>query len=825
MSITNVSSTRQMVIDGLLDIENPFKGPRSYEEQDLNTFYGREEEVAKLFQLIRIDVLSIVYSKSGIGKSSLLKAGLMPTLRSNDYLPIYIRPDYSNKALNLREFIVSQIAVSIERMNKVSNGGYKFYEPTDNETLFEYFHRNPFYKNISIEKDFSNEEEIESKVKILKPVLIFDQFEEIFTIGATNEHVHNFIADDLACLIEKKTPPSVINKLEGAPDGEGKLLQFQSTQKNYSIVFSFREEYFSNLEALADNIPSVFYSNSRVRLTAFNADVAKEIILRTSQFTIPADVIESLIKIITGGKSHAAKAKKDIEVEPFLLSLICFQLYPGIASNDEKTIERIKGTDSLLVDEILKDYYESSLKEMPETVRVFVEEELLTDKGNRTLHAVDDAEAKLGSGYTDRLVNEYRLLRKEEFLDSQHLEIIHDRLTPVILKSRNERRARETDAQLRAKLEEQKKKQEEEHEKEQLEFEKRNAEKLRLKAEEQRQQIQEDAKRQIEEAIIITRQTLGDQFERDLETLRQQHAISKQQIEEEKKTAVDNALQASEVARESLLEKLKRAENDFYRELDNKEKAQQEAIEYRQKSYNIRFLEAEVQQTKEQNKYLDGRTTQLRRRNNITMLVLIVLSTLSVTIVAMSFFTYNSNVQDKKVLVDTIRNLNIRYESMQQQYLAVSGAYNRAINATGTPQDSLLQLQLAALNRDGANKNDLLDSLKSVTNSKNSDIIYYKNHWYTTTDSLNLAYNKLEILNNTLDKITDSLAVFEDKASKLEDAVKQLPYDVVQTSHKDVDKLYSYIGSYSTAVGADCKELKYRIGQLSRNVQKEKNGR
>jgi hypothetical protein len=191
---------------------NPFKGPKSYEEQDSYAFYGRGDEISKLFQLIRLNVLTILYSQSGVGKSSLLRAGLMPTLRHSDYLPIYIRPHYGNTELNFFEFIVNQISVSIDKMTAASTHteyGYTFSRPTEDETLFEYFNRNPFYKYVPIEGE-TNKAEVSSLI----PVLIFDQFEEIFTIGNANQNLYSFLKDELSYLIENNIPPSVTTKLD-----------------------------------------------------------------------------------------------------------------------------------------------------------------------------------------------------------------------------------------------------------------------------------------------------------------------------------------------------------------------------------------------------------------------------------------------------------------------------------------------------------------------------------------------------------------------------------------------------------------------------------
>ncbi len=67
-----------------LNVENnPYKGLQSYDEKDSNLFFGREEQIEKLFQKIvdNNQQMTLVLGASGTGKSSLMKAGLLPRLR------------------------------------------------------------------------------------------------------------------------------------------------------------------------------------------------------------------------------------------------------------------------------------------------------------------------------------------------------------------------------------------------------------------------------------------------------------------------------------------------------------------------------------------------------------------------------------------------------------------------------------------------------------------------------------------------------------------------------------------------------------------------
>ena len=59
---------------------NPYRGLESYDARDSGLFFGRAEAVDQLEPLVRGHRLTVVLGASGTGKSSLVKAGLLPRL-------------------------------------------------------------------------------------------------------------------------------------------------------------------------------------------------------------------------------------------------------------------------------------------------------------------------------------------------------------------------------------------------------------------------------------------------------------------------------------------------------------------------------------------------------------------------------------------------------------------------------------------------------------------------------------------------------------------------------------------------------------------------
>ena len=67
--------------------ENPWLGLFSYSEETRAYFHGRDEEGAELARRVQRKLLTVLFGQSGLGKTSLLRAGLVPRLRERGLLP------------------------------------------------------------------------------------------------------------------------------------------------------------------------------------------------------------------------------------------------------------------------------------------------------------------------------------------------------------------------------------------------------------------------------------------------------------------------------------------------------------------------------------------------------------------------------------------------------------------------------------------------------------------------------------------------------------------------------------------------------------------
>ncbi len=425
-----------------LDSENPWPGLESFGESAHDYFFGRDRETESLLNHVRDASVTVLYGRSGLGKTSLLRAGLFPALREENFLPVYVRLELQegSKALSLQlhQSVYDSIRASVPDALL----------PTEDESLWEYLHR----------KDF---ELWSAQNYPLTPVIVIDQFEELFTLG---ERVPDLVRDfmnDLGDLAENRIPADVADRID---NDEAEADRFQLRSHNYKLLITLREDFLPHLEEWSQLIPAL--KRSRVRLLPLRADKAFDAVYKPATNLMSAGLAERVVRIVAGEDLGRNRGSASIDgdrsdrrgalgVEPALLSLFCREL------NEERKRRGQSEFDEHLVEDakrdILANYYLSCVRDLPPGVAEFIESELITEKGFRDSYTREDAvPSRLTEDELSRLIGS-RLLRLEEYHGAQRIELTHDVLTGVVREHRDRRRAEAEKAALatRAKQEKQ----------------------------------------------------------------------------------------------------------------------------------------------------------------------------------------------------------------------------------------------------------------------------------------------------------------------------------------------------------------------------------
>jgi WD40 repeat protein len=413
----------------MVSAENPWPGLLSFREADQRWFQGRREETAELLQHIKRERLTVLFALSGLGKSSVMQAGLFPAVRREDIFPVYIRLDHAPQSPDLRFQVLEIIAQAGAEANVTVPA------PRPGATLWEYFH--------SVDTEFW------SGSRRVLPLLVFDQFEEIFTLGKSPERAKSSedLLDELADLAEGTTPAAVQNRWAVRPETQDDYTDEGEFKLLISIREDFLPEYFDQRRRIA-GVPQ-----KRYRLRQLSGEGALAAVSQARDL-IDETVAEQIVRYVAAGDrlGHGrGRPLKDLDVEPALLSVVCRELNSRRRERGEAKISAdfLEGNQ----EQVLNDFYTRSLEGMPAPVRRFVEEGLITVGGARNSVALEDALAKGMSSETVEQLVERRLLRKEYRRNEVRIELTHDLLTGVVRTSRDRRRTEEALEQQRTERE------------------------------------------------------------------------------------------------------------------------------------------------------------------------------------------------------------------------------------------------------------------------------------------------------------------------------------------------------------------------------------
>ena len=411
--------------DNQLNNEHPWPGLRPFVEKNAGFFFGREQEVHDIARKIQQETLTLLFGKSGLGKTSLLRAGLSPFLHELGFVPIYIRLNHLEHTLHLED----QVEVFIE---EVLDGNHiDAPRPVREETLWEYFHKR--------DSDWWDEEN-----RLLKPVLIFDQFEEILTAGQENpvraERSSVFLTE-LEDLIENRPPEHLLERFKTE---KGLAKQYDLERIDYRVVVALREDYLADLEGLRERLRMIM--KNRYRLLPLNNAQAMSVMLKPGGHLLDEKVANDIINfvatpVITLLSEGQTKSSVARQIEPALLSIILREL------NNHRIQDGKEKISSELVlnrrpETILSEFYEKSLEGLGTKVRLFIEQQLLTASGARNRVAESDAIDRYG--LTNELIKaliDRRIIQREKTAQMSWLELSHDTLTQVVsLSAENYRR-------------------------------------------------------------------------------------------------------------------------------------------------------------------------------------------------------------------------------------------------------------------------------------------------------------------------------------------------------------------------------------------------
>lgn len=405
----------------------PGINPFSIDEKDI--FFGRTDEKEKLYNQICVDQLIVLFSKSGLGKSSLINAGIIPLIKEREsFQPYHVKFSGYNKdsKITLLEYIKKGIIAD----NDVETLLSKF--EIDQKSIWHILKSNQL---LSGKNDF---------------LLIFDQFENLFTFPL--EEIKKF-KEELSELINVRVPENYLQKLEEEYAKNNEILTENEINQlyeplNVKILIAIRSSKISLMNSLKDKLPSIL--NKTFELAPLNPEQARNAIVKPAK--LEGDAFESPQFEIT--KSALDKIflflnrEGDDEIESFQLQVICRYIEDKVIGSNKKVIT---DTDLGEISIVFKNLYDDFIdtienEEEKKKVRILVEEGLIFEEDKRRL-SVYEGRIKTQFGISDKLLDKLvksRIIRGDRHpLGGNSYELSHDSLVEPILESRKKREKEE----------------------------------------------------------------------------------------------------------------------------------------------------------------------------------------------------------------------------------------------------------------------------------------------------------------------------------------------------------------------------------------------
>jgi len=407
-----------------------YPGTRPFRDnaEDRALFFGRDEESDQLYLRVLSVSLVLQFAASGLGKTSLLQASLFPRLRQKPFLPVMIRLNVVGESLT------RAVLGSFEQACKVE--GLEFPE-VRTDGLWEFLSTALVWRGDLL----------------LTPVLVFDQFEEVFRLR--NAAFRRELAEELGALATGVPP----ERLRSGPQGPSK--EFAS-RPEVKVVISLREDYLGPLEEFSSAIPNLFHE--RLRLEPLSEASARDAITKPAErvakegeepywadpFVFNEAALNDIMRYLKGNWG---------EIEPFTLQLLCRHAEAiahekGAAGQTPVSLTPADFAGVRAFDSVLKDFYRACLAKLPKAMREKAEElcehGLLDREGRRLLLE----EGQIATDYrvdveTLNILAQERLIRRERRLDSVFYEICHDRLAASIVKTRQSERPKKEQRHIR----------------------------------------------------------------------------------------------------------------------------------------------------------------------------------------------------------------------------------------------------------------------------------------------------------------------------------------------------------------------------------------
>jgi hypothetical protein len=314
------------------EVRNPFIGLRPFQPDECDIFFGREEDAEVLFNIVVTSSLSLVYARSGVGKTSLLAAGLKPFLDADEDLHAVHVVDWKT---GFHQSLQAKLGAGEQRSRfSILAHLRQFAQPVTNNGASR------------------------------RMVLLLDQFEEL--LRYTSDHA--MIWDALA-------------EIAHAPDSPG------------HVVISMREDYLGLLDPLLRRARSLIENSMRVPVMK-DASI-QAVLQKTLERGSPRMSMDKQLPTRILADLHPkGRAAVDSPLELGLLQIVCSHLWCTAQQQGQDVITvdlyDKAGHAEGIVDKHIAVTLQTALTQSQEAIFVAACRSLITRSGAKIALSVDD---------------------------------------------------------------------------------------------------------------------------------------------------------------------------------------------------------------------------------------------------------------------------------------------------------------------------------------------------------------------------------------------------------------------------------------------------
>lgn len=398
---------------------NPWAGLSSYEDPEMakregrkpKLFCGRDEESHNVTQLITGNIFVTLYGKSGTGKTSLLNAGVFPRLRQKRYLPISIRLSMDALDISFQKCIINQLtkalgnaAGQLQTVEVVPLSA----EEQQPDYLWSYFARTKF---------------VDRDGRSLFPVIVFDQFEEIFRDRRKEAEV---LLRQIAYMMDESHALS-----SRMVDGQSYKYNF-----NFRFVASIREDDLYRLEDSIDNCYLPELKRCRYRLRSLTRQGAQDAILIPGDGLFKTEEQKDIVDAIINKSLN-----EDGSLSTNIISLLCSRIFADYQKSNADVIS-LSLVDAFIKGNPFERFYEEATRGFSNREKSYLEDHFIDSSGRRNSVSESDFHHYVKHG--DSLITGNKGILQRCFVNNNNsrIELIHDSFCQALIAQKEKRKRR-----------------------------------------------------------------------------------------------------------------------------------------------------------------------------------------------------------------------------------------------------------------------------------------------------------------------------------------------------------------------------------------------